>query len=185
MAGGRNDSIWVFTGSLDQDSINSELRKGNPLSLDYFTKLEFDSSREQYLVKSHRPSEAEINVTKKPIYGTFYILYQSGDSVAAFCGIKDGSCYYQIGCFYNNDGLFIFDSIPDPLTMTYGMGCPMCGEEIDDDEEFLRPIDRAVYKLNSDICPLYKVNGIPASKNSSNIVIQNKKQPKLKLKGNH
>ena len=184
MAGGRNDSIWVFTGSLDQDSINSELRKGNPLSLDYFTKLEFDSSREQYLVKSHRPSEAEINVTKKPIYGTFYILYQSGDSVAAFCGIKDGSCYYQIGCFYNNDGLFIFDSIPDPLTMTYGMGCPMCGEEIDDDEEFLRPIDRAVYKLNSDICPLYKVNGIPASQNSSNIVIQNKKQPKLQLKGN-
>jgi hypothetical protein len=59
----------------------------------------------------------------------------------------------------------------------------MC-EEIEDDEEYLRPINRAVYKLNSDVCPLYKVNGIPASKNSSNIVIQNKKQPKLKLKGN-
>ncbi len=183
MAGNRNDSIWVLMDFFDKDSINSELRKGNPLSLDKFTKLEFDSSREQYLVSSHRPSESEINAAYDSINATFYILYQRGDSVAAFCGITDGSCYYQIGCFYNNDGLFIFDSIPDPLTLTYRRGCPMCGEVIDDDEEFLRPIDRMVYKLNSDVCPLYKVNGIPATKNSSNIVIQNKKQPKLKLKG--
>ena len=31
----------------------------------------------------------------------------------------------------------------------------------------------------------YKVNGTPATKGSSNIIIQKKKQPKLQLKGNH
>ena len=182
MAGSRNDSIWVLMDFFDKDSINSELRKGNPLSLDKFTKLEFDSSREQYLVSSYRPSESEINAAYDSINATFYILYQRGDSVAAFCGIDKWSCYYEIGCFYNKEGRLVFDSIPDPYRMvTRAWGCPLCGEE--DDEEFLRPIDRTVYKLNSDVCPLYKVNGIPATKNSSNIVIQNKKQPKLKLKG--
>ena len=184
MAGGRNDSIWVLMDFFDKDSINSELRKGNPLSLDKFTKLEFDSSREQYLVSSYRPSESEINAAYDSTNATFYILYQRGDSVAAFCGIDKWSCYYEIGCFYNKEGRYVFDSIPDPYRMvTRAWGCPLCGEE--DDEEYLRPIDRAVYKLNNDVCPLYKVNGIPATKNSSNIVIQNKKQPKLKLKGNH
>jgi len=182
MAGSRNDSIWVLMDFFDKDSINSELRKGNPLSLDKFTKLEFDSSREQYLVSSYRPSESEINAAYDSTNATFYILYQRGDSVAAFCGIDKWSCYYKIGCFYNKEGRLVFDSIPNPLTMTRGWGCILC-EEIEDDEEYLRPIDRTVYKLNSDVCPLYKVNGIPATKNSSNIVIQNKKQPKLKLKG--
>ncbi len=182
MAGSRNDSIWVLMDFFDKDSINSELRKGNPLSLDKFTKLEFDSSREQYLVSSYRPSESEINAAYDSTNATFYILYQRGDSVAAFCGIDKWSCYYEIGCLYNKEGRYVFDSIPDPYRMvTRAWGCPLCGEE--DDEEFLRPIDRTVYKLNSDVCPLYKVNGIPATKNSSNIVIQNKKQPKLKLKG--
>ena len=182
MAGSRNDSIWVLMDFFDKDSINSELRKGTPLSLDKFTKLEFDSSREQYLVSSYRPSESDINAAYDSTNATFYILYQRGDSVVAFCGIVEGWCYYEIGCFYNKEGQLVFDSIPNPLTMTRGWGCIMC-EEIEDDEEYLRPVDRAVYKLNSDICPLYKVNGIPATKNSSNIVIQNKKQPKLKLKG--
>ena len=182
MAGSRNDSIWVLMDFFDKDSINSELRKGNPLSLDKFTKLEFDSSRVQYLVNSYRPSESEINAAYDSINATFYILYQRGDSVAAFCGIDESLCFFEIGCFYNKEGRLVFDSIPDPYRMvTRAWGCPLCGEE--DDEEFLRPIDRTVYKLNSDICPLYKVNGIPATKNSSNIVIQNKKQPKLKLKG--
>ena len=184
MAGGRNDSIWVLMDFFDKDSINSELKKGNPLSLDKFTKLEFDSSREQYLVNSYRPYESEINAAYDSTNAIFYILYQMGDSVAAFCGIDKWSCFYEIGCFYNKEGQLIFDSIPNPLTMTRGWGCILC-EEIEDDEEYLRPIDRAVYKLNSDVCPLYKVNGIPASKNSSNIVIQNKKHPKLQLKGNH
>lgn len=38
--------------------------------------------------------------------------------------------------------------------------------------------------LRKDKSSPYKVNGIPASKNSSNIIIQNKKQPMLQLKGN-
>ena len=185
MAGSRNDSIWVLMDFFDKDSINSELKKGKPLTLEKFTKLEFDSSREQYLVNSYRPYESEINTAFDFINVAFYILYQRGDSVAAFCGIGKRSCFYEIGCFYNKEGRYVFDSIPNPYEMvTLGRGCQMCAE-IDDDEEFLRPIDRTVYKLNSDICPLYKVNGIPATKNSSNIVIQNKKQPTLQLKGNH
>ncbi len=184
MAGNRNDSIWVLMDFFDKDSINSELKKGNPLTLEKFTKLEFDSSREQYLVNSYRPYESEINTAFDFINVAFYILYQRGDSVAAFCGIGKRSCFYEIGCFYNKEGRYVFDSIPNPYEMvTLGRGCQMCAE-IDDDEEYLRPIDRAVYKLNNDVCPLYKVNGIPATKNSSNIVIQNKKQPKLQLKGN-
>ena len=184
MAGSRNDSIWVLMDFFDKDSINSELKKGKPLTLEKFTKLEFDSSREQYLVNSYRPYESEINTAYDSTNATFYILYQRGDSVVALCGIDERSCFFEIGCFYNKEGRYVFDSIPDPYRMvTRGKGCQMCAE-IDDDEEFLRPIDRTVYKLNSDICPLYKVNGVPATKNSSNIVIQNKKQPKLKLKGN-
>ena len=178
LSGNRDDSIWVFTGAFDRDSINSELRKGNPLSLDKFTKLEFDSSREQYLVSSYRPSETEISTMINPIHTTFYILYKK-KNLTALCGISDRTCHYQVGCFYNKEGSFIFDSIPDTYELTHLRGCVDC---IEYRESFLP--NYTIKKQNNFDFPLYKINGIPATKNSSNVVIQNKKQPKLQLKGN-
>ena len=46
----QNDSIWVLTDFSDIELLNSELKKGNPLTLENFTRLEFDSTRVQYLV---------------------------------------------------------------------------------------------------------------------------------------
>ena len=46
----QNDSIWVLTDFSDIELLNSELKKGNPLTLENFTRLEFDSTHVQYLV---------------------------------------------------------------------------------------------------------------------------------------
>ena len=178
MGNATNDRIWVFTGSFNKDSINSELKKGYSLSLEKFTELTFDSSQTKYLVESYRPGDAEINTMIDSNKGIFYILYQRMNSVAVFCGIAERGCYYQIGCFYNNDGLFVFDSIPDPERMIHALGCILCSEQRND---FI-PANRSTYKINYFDCPLYKVNGVPAAKASSNIVIQNN-QSKLRLKG--
>jgi hypothetical protein len=46
----------------------------------------------------------------------------------------------------------------------------------------LPPTNQNLNKLNILDAKTYKINGVPATKGSSNIVIQNK-QPKLRLKG--
>lgn len=174
----QKDSVWVLVNSADRDSLNSELKKGNSLSMEKFKKLEFDSSHVQYVISSSVSSEIEINIQRDSVHSDYYILYQKRDLFAALCGITSRICYYQIACFYRDDGLLVFDSIPDAFHLVISEGCP------DGGGSSLQPMVRNLKKQN-EWNKLYKVNGVPAIRNSSNIVIRNNKQSKLQLKGKH
>ena len=173
----QKDSVWVLVNSADRDSLNSELKKGNSLSMEKFKKLEFDSSHVQYRIDSSNPLELDIDIQKDSSHFYYYVLYQTENSIATLCGIVNAVCYYQIGCIYRNDGSLNFDSLPDPMKLNRIEGCP------DGGGSSLQPMIRGLKKQN-ELEQLYKVNGTPVSKGSSNIVFQNK-QPKLQLKGKH
>lgn len=205
----KNDNIWVLTDFSGIDSLNMELKKGNPLSLDKFTKLEFDSSHAQYLlhannragdikvkrdfldsVKAYNTDSLEYLSEQEymeylasidylnslpEIYFSDYFLYKRGDVVTALCGVTHSVCNYKIGCFYQNNGSFVFDSLPEPSKMARTIGCPNgVGSSV---QSVIRKS-----KKNNGVDKLYKINGTSAFKGSSNIVIQNR-QSKLQLKG--
>jgi len=209
----QNDSIWVLTDFSDIELLNSELKKGNPLTLENFTRLEFDSTHVQYLVHGtdkKRDIEIKNDVFKKgykdyfgdgspenfknseeyleylayldyinslpDVYYPDYFLYKRKNAVTALCGFVHSICAYKIACFYQNDGSLVFDSLPNPRKMVGTPGCP------DGMGSPLPPINQNLNKLNILDTKTYKINGTPATKGSSNIVIQNK-QPKLWLKG--
>ena len=174
----QKDSVWVLVNSADRDSLNSELKKGNSLSMEKFKKLEFDSSHVQYRIDSSNPLELDIDIQKDSSHFYYYVLYQTENSIATLCGIVNAVCYYQIGCIYRNDGSLNFDSLPDPMKLNRMEGCP------DGGGSSLQPMIRGLKKQN-ELEQLYKVNGTPVSKGSSNIVIRKNKQPKLQLKGKH
>lgn len=171
------DNIWILVNSADSDSLNFELKKGNALSLEKFKKLEFDSSHVQYRIDSSNPLELDIDIQKDSSHFYYYVLYQTENSIATLCGIVNAVCYYQIGCIYRNDGSLNFDSLPDPMKLNRIEDCPESGGSS------LQPMIRGLKKQN-ELEQLYKVNGTPVSKGSSNIVFQNK-QSKLQLKGKH
>ena len=212
----QNDSIWVLTDFSDIELLNSELKKGNPLTLENFTRLEFDSTRVQYLVHGtdkKRDIEIKKDVFKKgykdyfrnfdndslenlnsqqyleylaysdyinslpEVYYPDYFLYKRKNAVTALCGFVHSICAYKIACFYQNDGSLVFDSLPNPRKM---VGTPGCPDGMESSKSFLTP---KLYRQSILDVESYKVNGVPATKNSSNIVIQNKR-PKLQLKGN-
>ena len=172
----KKDNIWIIADSLNLDSLNSELKKGNPLSLDDFKKMEFDSLHTKYVVSATYHDEIEY---EKQVFrnGSFYILYQNDQLKSAFCGITSRICYFQIGCFYQDGGALTFDSVPDPSKLVVSDDC------LDGGGSSLQPMVRNLKKQN-DWDKSYKVNGVPAIRNSSNIVIRKNKQPKLQLKGN-
>ena len=197
----RNESIWFLTDFFGLDSLNSELKKGKPLPLEKFTKLEFDSTNVQYLVYGFnldRRVDIRTNrvITEDTTYimgengnievfssysipeaiSLDYILFQREDSVAAFCGIIN-SCSLEMACFYQNDGSFVFDSLPSISNMSFDGLCLIS------DGSPLPPTNQNLNKLNILDAKLYKVNGTPATKGSSNIVIRKNKQPRLRLKG--
>lgn len=208
------DSIWVLTDFSDIELLNSELKKGNPLTLENFTRLEFDSTRVQYLVHGtdkKRDIEIKKDVFKKgykdyfsddsleylneqeyleylaysdyinslpEVYYPDYFLYKRKNVVTALCGFVHSICAYKIACFYQNDGSLVFDSLPNPRKMVGTPGCP------DGIESSIPFSTLKLYKQGVLDAQSYKVNGIPATKRSSNIVIQNK-QPRLRLKGNY
>jgi len=171
-----NDGIWIIVDSLDLDSLNFELKKGNSLSMDLFKKMEFDSLRTKYVVSATHFGEIEY---EKRVFrnGAFYILYQNELQKSALCGIKSRTCYYQIGCFYQDDNSLSFDSVPEPSKLVVSEDCPESGKSS------LQPMIRDLKKQNI-WDKQYKINGTSVSKGSSNIIIQNK-QPELQLKGNH
>ena len=209
----QNDSIWVLTDFSDIELLNSELKKGKPLTLENFTELEFDSTRVQYLIHGtdkKKDVEIKIDVLEKgykdyfgdgnpenfnnseeyleylayldyinslpDVYFSDYFMYKRNNSEIALCGVAHSVCAYIIACFYQNDGSFVFDSLPNPIKMVGSVGCP---DGMESSKSFLTP---KLYRQSILDVKSYKVNGVPATKNSSNIVIQNK-QPKLRLKG--
>jgi len=183
---GKKENIWVLTDHTNMDSLQSELKKGNPLTMEKFTKLEFDSAHVQYYLYSipeHR-RDIEVKRDSHPLeilpeeyfVGDDYILYQKDDSLAVLCGFISGVCYLHIACFYQNDGSFVFDSLPNTYLTGLGGGCPEGGGSS------VVPVNRKLNERNSLDGSLFRINGATTVDKSSNIVIRKNKQPKLQLK---
>ena len=183
---GKKENIWVLTDHTNMDSLQSELKKGNPLTLEKFTKLEFDSAHVQYYLYSTPEHRRDIEVKRDSIplviplekyfLGKDYILYQKDDSLAVFCGFSDAICYLKTSCFYQHDGSFVFDSLPNPR-LAGSSGCPEGGSSS------VIPVNRKLNERNSLDGSLFRINGAATVDKSSNIVIRKNKQPKLRLKG--
>ena len=182
----KKENIWVLTDHTNMDSLQSELKKGNPLTLEKFTKLEFDSAHVQYYLYStpeHR-RDIEVKVDSHPLVilpeeyfvGDDYILYQKDDSLAVLCGFISGVCYLHIACFYQNDGSFVFDSLPNTSLTGLGGGCPEGGGSS------VVPVNRGLNEKKALNETLFRINGVATVNKSSNIVIRKNKQPKLRLK---
>ena len=183
---GKKENIWVLADHTNMDSLQSELKKGNPLTLEKFTKLEFDSSHVQYYLyptPEHR-RDIEVKVDSHPLVispeeyfvGDDYILYQKDDSLAVLCGFISGVCYLHIACFYQNDGSFVFDSLPNTYLTGVGGGCPEGGGSS------VVPVYRGLNEKKALNETLFRINGTATVNKSSNIVIRKNKQPKLQLK---
>ena len=172
------------------DSLQSELKKGNPLTLEKFTKLEFDSAHVQYYLYSTPEHRRNIEVKRDslPLYSIIppeeyfnadhYILYQKDDSLVVLCGLIGGDCLLDIACFYQNDGSFVFDSLPNSGLAGVGEGgCPTGGGSS------MLPINRKLNEKNALNETLFRINGVATINKSSNIIIRKNKPPKLQLKG--
>ena len=181
---GKKENIWVLTDQTNMDSLQLELKKGNSLTLEKFTRMEFDSTYEQYFLRSTPDHRKDIVVKKdslvwspeKYFIGNDYILYQKEDSLVVLCGLSNAICYFETACFFRNDGSFLFDSLPNP-GLAGSSGCPQGGGSS------MLPINRGLNEKNALNETLFRINGVATVNKSSNIVIQNK-QPRLRLKGN-
>ncbi len=188
---GKKENIWVLTDHTNMDSLQSELKKGNSLTLEKFTKLEFDSAHVQYYLRSTPEHRKDIVVKKDslslyseiPLEEYFnaddYLLYQKDDSLAVLCGFISSTCDLGIVCFYQDDGSFVFDSLPNTeLAGVPGQGCILNGGC-----SSMLPINRKLNEKNALNETLFRINGVATINKSSNIVIRKNKQPKLQLKG--
>ena len=184
---GKKENIWVLTDQTNMDSLQLELKKGNSLTLEKFTRMEFDSTYEQYFLRSTPDHRKDIEVMRDSIplviplekyfLGKDYILYQKDDSLAVFCGFSDAICYLKTSCFYQHDGSFVFDSLPNPR-LAGSSGCPEGGSSS------VISVNRKLNERNSLDGSLFRINGTATVNKSSNIVIRKNKRPKLQLKGN-
>ena len=185
----KKENIWVLTDHTNMDSLQSELKKGNPLTLEKFTKLEFDSSHVQYYLYStpeHR-RDVEVKRDSHPLViqpeeyfiGDDYILYQKDDSLAVLCGFISSTCDLDIVCFYQDDGSFVFDSLPN----TDLVGVPWQGCILHGGGSSMLPINRGLNEKNALNETLFRINGVATINKSSNIIIRKNKPPKLQLKG--
>ena len=187
---GKKENIWVLTDHTNMDSLQSELKKGNPLTLEKFTKLEFDWAHVQYYLRS-TPEHREDIVVKRDSLSLYseippeeyfnahdYILYQKDDSLAVLCGFISSTCDLDIVCFYQDDGSFVFDSLPNTDLAGAGQGCILHGGG-----SSMLPINRGLNEKNALNETLFRINGVATINKSSNIVIRKNKPPKLQLKG--
>ena len=182
----KKENIWVLTDQTNMDSLQSKLKKGNPLPMERFTKLEFDSSHVQYILRPTPNQRADIEVERDSLpiviplenyfLGKDYILYQKEDSLVVLCGFINAICYFKTSCFYQNDGSFVFDSLPNPR-LAGSSGCPLGGGSS------VIPVNRWLNEKNALNETLFRINGVATINKSSNIVIRKNKQPRLRLKG--
>ncbi|MBR6122697.1 hypothetical protein IKQ19_03700 [Candidatus Saccharibacteria bacterium] len=180
---GKKENIWVLTDQTNMDSLQLELKKGNSLTLEKFTRMEFDSTYEQYFLRSTPDHRKDIVVKKdslvwspeKYFIGNDYILYQKEDSLVVLCGLSNAICYFKTACFYRNDGSFVFDSLPNP-GLAGSSGCPQGGSSV-------ISVNLGLNEKKTLNETLFRINGVATINKSSNIVIRKNKQPKLQLKG--
>ena len=113
------------------------------------------------------------------LLGAYFVYKKYSDKFEynALCQMKFYTVHYsyEIQCEFQDDGTLNFYKLPDVKTIPEDF----CSTQSIPSIRW----NRFGYKNGFTDLPFYKVNGTPATKNSSNIVIQNK-QPKLWLKGN-
>ena len=87
--------------------------------------------------------------------------------------LNDDGDFYEVQCEFQDDGTLNFDKLPDVKNISENF-CSTHSIVINSSAHFKQ-------KRNFANQLLYKVNGMPVFKGSSNIIIKNK-QPKLQLK---
>ncbi|MBR3070976.1 hypothetical protein [Fibrobacter sp.] len=176
------DSVYFFVTNCGVDSTQSYV-------CDKYLSLENISMDDFYLVisKSYENDldsrhEFNLDVFYNYMTGMYFIYKKYSDKFEyiALCNLirfaVDYGYFYEIQCEFQDDGTLNFDKIPNAKAIPENF----CSTQS-------IPSNRRYYfKQKNELAnfPFYKVNGIPATKNSSNIVIQNK-QPMLRLKGGY
>lgn len=173
------DSVYFFMANCNWDSTyvcERELSLEN-FSIDDFALVKVDKYRsEDWILFNLGYNYYNYNY----ITGLYFIYkkYSEEFEYNALCNIEllrlgcDDS--YALQCEFQDDGTLNFEKLPDAKTIP---------------EDFCSTLsipsirwNRFEQKNDFSNQPFYKVNGVPATKGSSNIVIQNK-QPKIRLKG--
>ena len=172
------DSVYFFMANCSWDSTyvcEKKLSLEN-LSIDDFTLEDLGKYKSEY------PILFNLRSVYNYVTGVYFIYKEYSDKFEynALCNIEllsfgcDDS--YALQCEFQDDGTLNFDKIPNAKAIPENF----CSTQS-------IPSNRRYYfKQKNELAnfPFYKVNGIPTTKNSSNIVIQNK-QPMLRLKGGY
>ena len=170
------DSIYFFMGNCERDSAIVDEKK-LPLekfSIDDFVLEEIDK------YNLEEPHFFDLKDVYNYLYGVFFVYkkYDEKFEYNALCNMvtikSDRDESFVLQCEFQDDGTLNFDKIPDAKTVPEDF----CSTQS------ISSTRRNSFKQKNDFMnlPFYKINGTPATKASSNIVIQNK-QPKLRLKG--
>ena len=194
-----NDSIWIpkenfGNGALDTSKfLNGNFAKEDfeyfDISQDTLFKMNTDNNYKKFLY-AYDSTLKYFNILVNLFVYQKYLAYKTLCYRFFFLesNISAIYCRYQDDENWNFGGGVFFDR---SLWTGIGYDCDYDDYRCNDGSDSIsctgsRINENSMNHRNLRIdnyCP-YKVNGTPASKNSSNIVIQNKKQPKLKLKGN-
>ena len=171
------DSVYFFMANCNWGSTYACERE---LSIDNFSIDDFALEEVDKYNNSVYPVLFSLRRIYNYITGVYFIYKNYSDKFEyiALCNIElqrlgcDDS--FALQCEFQDDGTLNFEKLPDAKTIP---------------EDFCSTLsipsirwNRFEQKNDFSNQPFYKVNGTPATKASSNIVIQNK-QPKIRLKG--
>ena len=173
------DSVFFFMANCRMDSTYVCERN---MSLENFSINDFAlNDLEKYNLGNNQ--FFYLNEFYSRLTGLYFIYKKNSDKFEynALCNMvtQKLGCdeSFAIQCEFQDDGTLNFDKIPDAKMVP---------------EDFCSTLSIPSVRLNhlnqkndGANVPLYKVNGSLASDGSSNTVIQNKKQPRLQLKGKH
>ena len=175
------DSVYFFMANCNRDFMGlyvceRELSLEN-FSIDDFALVKIDKYRsEDWILFNLGYNYYDYNY----ITGLYFIYkkYSEEFEYNALCNIEllKFSCddSYAIQCEFQDDGTLNFDKLPDAKSIPEDFCSTLS----------IPPIRWGHFEQKKDFMnqPFYKVNGTPATKGSSNIIIKNK-QSKLRLKG--
>lgn len=185
---GLNEEIWLLTDRLNMDSINYELKIGTTLSMDYFTKIDFDKESE-YILYGESPLEQNTKYMRMAYVDSlswsfnelFFFLYRNDSNLTAFCSVGG----VRIGCLFNNSGSLSFGYIPKPSVGSSG-GIPENPRIVEcyskKKTEGLIGVGHQVRIEKDNV--FFKINGCSSKKDASNVYVQNKKKA-LKIRGRY
>lgn len=170
------DSVYFFETNCENDYATGGGACDKYLSLENFSMDDFVLVKIDSL---NYYSFYNIDYLYNRMTGIYFIYkkYSNRFEYSALCNmvkykIDDGD-FYEVQCEFQDDGTLNFDKLPDVKNISENF-CSTHSIVINSSARFKQ-------KNNFAKQLLYKVNGMPVFKGSSNIIIKNK-QPKLQLK---